>query len=69
MLLVVAMENFDVSSSRRALASSGNLDVFPLQSMVWWVLVEGIINPLPLLGESGNRFATHVREVDVRGIN
>jgi hypothetical protein len=34
MLLVVAMENFDVSSSRRALASSCNLDVFPLQPVV-----------------------------------
>jgi hypothetical protein len=31
--------------------------------------VLGIFNPLPLFRESGNRFATHVREVDVREIN
>ena len=43
MLLVVAMENFDVSSSRRALASSCNLRVFPLQPVVRWVLVEGLL--------------------------
>ena len=42
MLLVVAMENFDVSS-RRALASSCNLGVFPLQPVVRWVLVEGLL--------------------------
>jgi len=29
----------------------------------------GIINPLPLGGESGNRFTTYVKEVNVRGIN
>jgi hypothetical protein len=44
MLLVMAMENFVVSSSRRALASSCNLSVFPLQLLVRRVLVEGLLH-------------------------
>jgi hypothetical protein len=41
MLLVVPMKIFEVSLSRRALASSCNLGVHLLLPLVWWLLVEG----------------------------
>jgi hypothetical protein len=44
MLLIVAMENFVVSSSRRDLASSCILGASPLQLLVRWVLVEGLLH-------------------------
>jgi hypothetical protein len=58
-----------IDGSLHSLPLSFRIHFMYFDCVLYLPSLDGICNPLPLLGESGNRFTTHVREVDVRGIN